>query len=372
MKTLTHIIGLSMLAVLCACSGKEDKKDNVQERTPQVSVALPLVDSVTLYKEYPGFIEADTRVDVVARVNGTLESVHFQGGQYVNKGQVLYTIESATYQDAVQRAQAALTNARSQRQYCATRLQAMEKAFKSNAVSRMDVIQTRNNLEQAEADISAAQAALRDARTQLGYCTVRAPGFGYITKSNIDPGNFVGGGAAPVTLATIYDTREVTAAFSIEDAQFESMLSGKGAGSPLYRDVPLKFQQDLPHSYTADLYYTAPNVDKNTGTLLIKGVLKNPYNELKDGMFVSVELPYGTNPKAVLVKDASVSTDQRGQYLYVIGRDNKVEYRPITAGPVYQDTLRIVESGISPNERYVTDALLTVRPGMRVKPMLQK
>ena len=370
MKTQILSIGLLITLILnCGCSKKEDKKATGQEQTPEVAVAEPQIDSVTLHKTYPGFIAADTQVDVVGRVSGTLQSVNFQGGQFVNKGQVLFTIESTTYADAAQRAQAALKNALSQKDYCAQRLAAMEKAFASNAVSKMDVVQARNDLNQAEAAISTARVELKDAQVNLSYCTVRAPGSGYITKSNLDPGNFVGGGASPVVLATIYDSRKVTAAFSIEDSQFEALVGGSGGtGSPIYRDVPLEFQEQLPHSYSADLYYTAPNVEKSTGTLLMKGVLDNPYNELKDGMFVSVDLPYGTNPRAILVKTASISTDQRGKFLYVLDKDNKVTYRPVTVGQTYHDTLSIIEQGIQPGERYVTDALLTVRPGMQVKP----
>lgn len=374
MKTHTLILGIAAAALVgAACSRKEENKGNGQEQTPEVAVALPLVDSVTLHKTYPGFIVAETQVDVVGRVSGTLQSINYRSGQFVNKGQVLFTIENTTYVAAVQRAQAALREAQSQREYCAQRLAAMEKAYASDAVSKMDVVQARNALAQSEADISTAQAELKDAQVNLGYCTVRAPASGYITKATLDPGNYVGGGVSPVTLATIYDNRQVTVSFSIEDSQYESMVGGSGGtGAPMYRDVPLDFQERLPHSYTADLYYTAPNVERNTGTLLMKGVLDNPYDELKDGMFVSVDLPYGTEPHAVLVKDASVSTDQRGKFLYVLDKEDRVVYRPVTVGQTYQDTLCIIEKGLEPGERYVTDALLTVRPGMKVKPHLVK
>lgn len=373
MKRLILIISLGVILSFASCSKKGKDKDAAAEQEPQVAVAVPLVDSVTLHKVYPGFLQASNQVDVVARVNGTLETVNYTSGQYVTKGQVLFTIERTTYVDAVKRAQASLANAQSEKQYCATRLAAMQKAFKSNAVSQMDVIQAQNNLNQAEAAIATAKAELNDAQTQLGYCTVRAPQSGYITKNQIDPGNYVGGGASPVTLATIYSSDVVVANFSIETAQFEQLV-GKtgGTDATIYRHVPLTFQVNLPHEYFADLTYTAPNVEENTGTILLNANVKNPYNELKDGMFVSVELPYGTNPKALLVKDASISTDQRGQYLYVLNKDNTVEYRPVTVGQVYQDTLRIIDSGIKPGERYVTEALLTVRPGMKVKPVLTK
>lgn len=373
----THIFILiaatAALLLTGACSGKKDKKDAQAQATPTVAVAEPEVDSVTLHREFPGFIQAATKVDVVARVNGTLRGYNYAPGQYVRKGQVLFTIESTTYADAVQRAQAALQTARSQRDYAAKRLTAMQKALASNAVSQMDVTQAQANLQQAEAAISTATAELRDARTQLGYCTVTAPCSGYITKPAIDPGNYVGGGMSPVTLASIYDSAKVTAEFSIDDNRFQSLIGRSGGeGAPMYRDVPLKFEEQLPHSYTADLYYTAPNVDQSTGTLLMRGEINNPYNDLKDGMYVSVELPYGTNPHAVLVRAASVSTDQRGKYLYVVDSDDKVQYRPVTVGQTVRDTLVIIDSGLQPGERYITDALLSVRPGMKVRPMLTR
>ena len=124
----------------------------------------------------------------------------------------------------------------------------------------------------------------------------------------------------------------------------------------------------MSRSYTTDLYYTAPSVDTSTGTVTMKGKLSNPDNELKSGMYVTVSLPYGENPKAVIVNDASVATDQRGKYMYTLNDSDKVVYTPIQAGDLYQDTLRVVESGIKPGQRYVSKALLTVRPGETVKP----
>ena len=100
--------------------------------------------------------------------------------------------------------------------------------------------------------------------------------------------------------------------------------------------------------------------------------MKNIDNELKDGMYVTVSLPYGVNPKAVLVKDASIGTDQLGKYVYVVNDSNKVVYTPIKVGEVYQDSLRIVNEGLGPKDRYVTKALLKARDGMSVKPRMTK
>ena len=367
------MIGVAVLAVglLGGCKKKSDRDG--ADQVPEINVAVAQEDSVVLHKDYPGYLIASSRADVVGEVSGRLLSKSFQAGSYVHKGQVLFTIESTKYRDAVQQAQAQLADARSQRSYSSTQTAALKKAYAKNAVSKMEMLQAENTLHQAEASIKNAEAALENAQTMLSKCTVRAPISGYITKEVIDVGNYVNGEAAPQTLATIYDNSSFDATFSIEDSQYQEMVSrDTPAGEALFRSIPLKFADPMPHTYTADLYYEAPSVSQSTGTLELIGNVKNQDNELKDGMYVTVSLPYGLAPHAVLVKDAALSTDQLGKYLYVVNDSNKVVYTPVTVGQLYQDTLRVIEKGIKPGEKYVTEALLTVRNGMTVKPKIQK
>lgn len=237
----------------------------------------------------------------------------------------------------------------------------------------MEVLQAESTFNQAESNIKDCQAALHTARTNLGYCTVHAPMTGYITDSYLSAGNFVNGSGAPVKLATIYDNATLYAVFDIEDSQYEHIVGGGGGmNSPVYRAIPLKFTDKLKHDYSADLWYEAPSVEKGTGTLELKGVVKNIDNELKEGMYVTISLPYGIDPKAVLVKDAAISTDQLGKYMYIVNDSNKVVYTPIEAGELYQDSLRVINKGIKSGDKYVTKALLTVRNGEAVKPVVTK
>lgn len=360
------------LLLLSLISGGCHKKEKQQAEVPAVDVALPLVDSVTLHKTYPGYIRALNKADVVARVSGQILTRNYKEGDRVAKGQVLFTIEPTKYRDAVRQAEASLATARSQYDYYSRQYQAMKKALEADAVSQMDVIQAESSMNTAKASIRNAEAALSTARENLGYCTVRAPRSGRISLAELSPGNYVNGEMSPVTLATIYDDTEVKAVFDIEDSQYESMLGGGYTDSRLLKAIPLKFTRQLPHSYTADLDYTSPNVDASTGTLKLEGAVPNPYGELKDGMFVTVDLPYGTEPQAILIRDASIGTDQLGKYVYVVNDSNKVVYTPVELGELYRDTLRIVNKGLSPRTRYVTKALLTVRNGETVKPSLQK
>lgn len=361
----------AMLVTTASCS---HKKSSTEEGELTVSVAVPEIDSITLYKTYPGYASAQASADVVGRVNGQLLSKNYDSGSLVQKGAVLFTIEPVKYNDAVRQAQAALATAESEYEYASKQCQAMKKAFESDAVSRMEVIQAESDMQQAEAAIKNARAALSTANTNLAYCTVRAPFTGHITSSTVDVGNYINGEGTPFKLATIYDDSSLIVSFAIEDSQYERMM---GAGvnpeiKELYRAIPLQFEESLPHSYTADLYYTSPSIDKKTGTLTLKVKVDNPYGELRDGMYVTVNLPYDNDSHAMLVRDASIGTDQLGKYLYVVNDSDKVVYTPIEVGGLYRDSMRVVTKGISPESRYITSALLKVRDGMPVKTVMTK
>ncbi len=381
MRHIYNLAGRKLLyitllaAVTASVAGCDRKKDKTRESegVPSIQVAEATVDSVVLYKTLPGIIRSATTTNVVARVNGKILSKNFTGGEYVRAGQTLYTIESTTYRNAVESAQASLASAKSQHDYYTKQLAAMRKALEADAVSKMQVAQAENNLQQATSSMSEAQAQLSTARENLRHCTVTAPSSGYISETRIDAGNYVSGEGEAVVLATIYDNSNLQAEFSISDSQYEELIGGTGGlSAEVYRDVPLSFREPLRNSYTADLYYESPSVDESTGSLSLVGKLTNKDNELKNGMYVTVSLPYGVSPRAVLVKDASLGSDQLGYYLYTVGKDNKVRHTPVKVGGLFHDSLRVVTSGIEPGQRYVTKALLNVRGGETIKPVLTK
>lgn len=367
---MKYIYIITALALISGGCHKEHK--NEETGIAEVQVATPQVDSVTLHRTYPGYIRALNSADVVARVSGQLLTQNYKEGDYVSKGQILFTIEPSKYRDAVQQAQAALKTAESQYAYASRQYDAMKKAIQADAVSEMEVLQSESNMNTAKASIQNARAALATARENLGYCTVRATRSGHCSIATVSTGNYVNGEGAPVVLATIYDDSDVKAVFEIEDAQYEMMMNDNKANeNKLLRSIPLKFQQDMPHAYTADLYYVSPNVETGTGTIRLEGHFSNKYNELKDGMYVSVDLPYGTEPRAILIRDVSIGTDQLGKYVYVVNDSDKVVYTPIETGELYHDSLRIVNKGLKASDRYVTKALLSVRNGETVKPVKQ-
>lgn len=362
----TPIIFFSLLLLTASCKKKEQTADG---QVPPIEVAVPAEDSIVLHQTYPGLVQANGKVQVVSRVNGKLLQQCFQDGDHVRAGQVLYRIESTQYANAVREAEAALATARSQAAYYRTQHAAMQRALQADAVAKINVIQAESNLRQAEAAIKNAQATLSDARTNLSYCTVTAPISGTVAASDVNTGSILTVGTQ---LCNIVDNTQLKVVFNIDEAQYQHLLtSGQGTSGPLFSDVPLSFS-GLEGNYTADLYYTSPSVNTSTGQMMLEGNISDPSGRIRDGMYVTVDLPTGVNPHALLVKDASIGTQQTVKYLYVVTDSNTVAFAPVQPGPLYQDSLRVVNSGLRPGQRYVTKALLQVRPGMKIKPVMTR
>lgn len=362
------ILPIALVALVFG-SGCKSKADEDATQIPDIDVAQVKVDSVTTYNVYPGTLTANRSVDLVARVSGYLNGQYYQNGDFVKKGQLLFTIEDTQYRDAVQQAQAQLATARSNYDYAAAQYSAMKKALESDAVAKMEVTKAQSAMEQAQASIKTAQAALQTAQTQLGYCRVYAPFDGHVTMSTLSTGNFVDGAASPVTLATIYEDNVMYAVFYVDDKTLQE-IENEAGGNILDADsIPIHFDQDVRGTYFGKMNFVAPDVDPTTGTLKLRAEIQNTYGELHDGMFVSISLPSSFSPDAMLVKDSAISTDQLGKYLYTVDSVGTVAYTPIEVGQIINDSLRVVTKGVKPGEMYVTKAMLKVRDGMKVNPV---
>ena len=368
MKKLMYIF--LVLSVLTGCKEKKDAGAMKGMPTLAISVAKPIVKDITLTKDYPGYLTTEKTVNLVARVNGTLQSVSYAPGGRVKKGQLLFVIEPTLYNDKVAQAEAELKTAQAQLEYARNNYSRMKEAVKSDAVSQIQVLQSESSVTEGVAAVSNAEAALSTARTNLGYCYVRAPFDGTISKSTVDIGSYVGGSLQPVTLATIYKDDQMYAYFNVADNQWlEMSMNNQQPTKDLPKKIMVQLGKEGTESYPATLDYLSPNVDLNTGTLMVRANFDNPQGVLKSGLYVSITLPYGEDDHAILVKEASIGTDQLGKFLYAVNDSDIVHYRHIEIGQLINDTLRQVLGGLSPQERYVTEALMKVRDGMKIKPM---
>lgn len=367
---MNKLIVIAMSVLLFA--GCKDKKTQTENVAPSIQVSSPIVKDITLTKEYPGYLTSDKTVNLVARVNGTLQTSYLVPGAKVKKGDLIFVIEPTTYQDNVKQAEAQLTTAKAQSAYAESNYQRMQEAVKSGAVSQIQLLEAEATAKQMVASIQTAEAALSTAKTNLSYCYIRAPFDGSVTRASYDVGNYISGAAQAVTLATLYKDDIMYANFNIEENQLMimQMSSTKNQlADNLKNKIAIKAGDTGMLLYEGTLDYLSPNVDLSTGTLNLRAVINNPKGELKSGLYVTITLPYSEQKEAVLVTDASIGTDQLGKFLYVVNDSNIVNYRHIEVGQLVNDTLRQVISGIAPNESYVTSALLKVRNGMTIKPI---
>lgn len=355
--------------VMTACHNKNEAP-MVGSALP-VEVSMPEVRNLLLTREYPGYLEADATIPVVGRVNGMLVKRNFTEGTRVKQGDLLFVIEPVLYENAVAQAEAALKTSQAEYDYAVSNYERMKVAIASDAVSQIELLQAKSKVESGKAAVENARAALSTAKTKLGYCYVKAPVSGVIGLRKYSVGSFVSGEMSPVELCRLYKDDIMYAYFNISDTQWIRSMQ-RGSVDIDRSNVSFTLGDGKYFKWDAKIDYLAPDVNLNTGTLQVRAELTNEDGMLKPGSYISVILPYDDVKDAVLVRDASIGTDQLGKYIYVVNDSNRVEYRRIAAGRLVDDTLRLVTDGLSPTERYVTKALLKVRNGMQVMPVMDK
>ena len=352
--------------LLLACHEKSTQKETAGALP--VEVAQPIKKDITLTREYPGYLEAEATTSVVGRASGTLMTQNYTPGNRVKRGDILFTIEPTLYENTVTQSRAMLKMAEAELDYARNSYERMRQAIESDAVSRIEFLQAESNVKSCEAKVNEAKASLSTALTNLGYCYVKAPFDGVVGIEKYSVGAYIPGAASPVELCKMYKDNKMYAYFDIPDGQWINKQKRDDAvGKEEY--ITFTLGNERYFTWKAKMDYLSPDINLSTGTLRVRAELDNKEHVLKPGSYISVVLPYEDIKDGLLVKDASIGTDQLGKFLYVVNDKNIVEYRPIEAGRLIDDTLRLVTSGISANERYVTKALLKVRNGMPITPM---
>ena len=361
------IFAVALLAIT-ACHKKAQTETN--GAALPIAVDTPFVREVTLTREYPGYLKADATIPIMGRVNGSIIKRNFTEGSRVKKGDLLFVIEPTLYENAVAQAKASLQTATAEQEYALSNYKRMQAAISSNAVSEIEFLQAKSRVESSNAAVSNAKAALKTAQTKLGYCYIEAPSDGSVSLAKQPTGAYIAGEMSPVELCQLYKDDLMYAFFDIPDIQwFRKTLSTSDGIDQSNITFTLGEGNIIRRKATID--YLSPNVNTGTGTLQIRAKLPNSDGVLKSGSYISIIMPYDNVKNALLVKDASIGTDQTGKFIYVVNKQNKVEYRRIETGSIIDDTLRLVTGGLEPGERYVTKALLKVRNGMSIVPIME-
>lgn len=343
--------------------------------TLPIPVVKPRAQSVSNYVEITGNAASVNAVKLIARVEGYLEQIHYEDGQFVKKDDLLFTIQQNQYKDQLQKAQAEVLAAQASLKYAKTEVVRYSALLKKDAATQVDVDTWTYKVASAEAELLGAQAQVALAKLNLGYTEVRAPFDGIAGKHLIDPGNVVGGLGQQTALAEITQLDPIYVVANLSEQQVLQIRQNLGQHRLTFADlrkvpvdVALSDQTGFPLQGT--LEYVAPGIDPATGTLLVRGILANPDRTLLPGFFVKMRLPMAkVDRNALLVPDRSLQEDQGGRYLLIVNKDDVVEQRYVQLGQL-DGALRVIASGLKPDDRVVVGDLWRATPGTKVKPQL--
>ena len=340
-----------------------------------IPVVTPRTQSVSSYVEITGNAASVNAVKLIARVEGYLDQIHYEDGQFVKKGDLLFTIQQDQYKDQLQQAQAQLLTAQASLTYAKTEVVRYTALLKKDAATQTEVDKWNYDRASAEAQLLGAQAQVALAKLNLGYTEVRAPFDGIVGKHLIDPGNVVGGAGQQPALAEITQLDPIYVVANLSEQQVLQIRQNLEQHRLTFADlhkvpvgVALQGQTGFPLQGTIE--YVAPAVDPTTGTLLVRGILANPDRTLLPGFFVNMRLPTArVSQNALLVPDRSLQEDQGGRYLLIVNKDNVVEQRYVQLGQL-DGALRVITSGLKPDDRVVVGDLWRATPGTKVTPKL--
>ncbi len=367
-------LGVGMVAVMLAACSEENKY--VAPPPPQVTVAAPVQQAVTQYLQFTGNTASINSVDLVARVEGFLMSIDYKDGAVMKKGDRLFLIQQDTYQADLDQAKAQLASAQAQLTNSQAEYQRQATLGQQDFSSQATVDKARAARDEAIAAVDAAKANVEIATINLGYTTVTAPFDGIVTRHLADVGQLVGH-SQPTTLATIVEMDPIYAYFNIGENEVLRIKQALAAQGRTIEDVKqieidLGLQNegdDYPHKGRLD--YVSPEVDPATGTLLVRGMFDNPKLALLPGLFVRVRIPAKQIPNAFLVADTAIGTAQQGKYVLVVNKDNVVEQKIVTVGQQIGEN-RVIESGLTADDRVVVGGIQRATPGTKVAPVEAK
>lgn len=362
-KGLAVSLAIAGLFVFAGCGNKQAQ----QQKTGAVAVKSMQVikrDTPNLY-EFTGFVEAQQEANITANVSGKITSKNFNGGDWVEAGQVLFSIDQRTYRANVLNAQAGVAGARTELARLETDAQRYAKLYEQHAVSRQAYDLALAQRDQAQAAVKAREALLENAQISMGDTDVRAPFAGKISTSDLSVGNYVTAGQT--VLATMSNTNPVRIKFSISENEYLALAKAHtDAGVNSLQDLKLILSDGTVYEGSGAVDQVNREISGNTGALTLKARFSNDSNILLPGMFARLQANAGTRKNAVLIPQRAVKEMLYKKFVFVIGNDNKVDMREVTLG-ARVGKLWLVEKGLNGDETIVVEGIQKVNKGSEVK-----
>ena len=371
-KGLAVLIGLVLISLVVLKIKSNFKKPEMPPMPPAaVTATVPVRKAISSFHEFIGTTEAVQSIKIRARIPGYLQSMGFVGNTDVTKGDVLFNIEPDSYKAKRDRAFANLKASEAELLRAEEDLKRMEKAVKSNSVSKQKVSTVKSQRDQAEAAVLAKKASLAEAELELSYTKVCAPISGRISRHLVDVGNLIGS-AEDTLLATIVDIDPIHVYFKVNERILLKRLKERVNEGEDKKDVEVHIgltdEEGYPHTGRID--YVDNRVDSATGTIDVRAIVPNPDKTILPGMFVRISAPNGSDDNALLVEEKSLGTDFNGKFLLVVGENSIVEQRPVSVGNLI-DGMRVIKKGLKDGEVYIVNGLQFARPGMPVAAVMK-
>lgn len=338
---------------------------------PSVMVATPLARSVTQWDEHTGRIEPSARVEIRPRVSGQVTEVHFQDGALVRTGDLLFTLDQRPFRIAVESARAEVGRNEAKLTLAEQQVQRYTPLVAQRFAPESEMDTRRSALREAQSGLAAARAALRQAELDLEFSEIRAPRPGRVSDRRVDAGNLVQQGTTLLTTLVALDP--VYVSFDASEAQYLRYAraatggfrpKGDTPGSEAGAQVQLQLLDETAFGHEGRLNFVDNTFDTRSGTIRGRAVVPNPDLFLTPGSFARLRL-FAGDAQALMVPDAAVVADQSGRMVLTVAADGTVAPRSVQLGPLV-DGLRVVRSGLGPEDRVIIGGLHRARPGSRV------
>ena len=366
------LAALASLALLFGCG--EGQKQQVVLPPPKVTVARPVQRTIVDHDEYVGRFVPVESVEIRARVSGYLAKVHFQDGQYVKQGDILFTIDKRPFQNTFDQAATNLETAKSNLAFAEADLARGQQLMRERTISEQLFQQRAQYFRNAQAAVAANEAMLRQAGLDLEFTELKAPVSGRIGDRRVTVGNLVTGGTGTTTLlATIVSLDPIRVEFTFDEAsllRYGRLANRRQKDSAGLTTVRLKLIDEPEFSHEGRIDFVDNVIDRATGTIRGRAEFSNADGLFTPGMFARVQLPASDPYQALLLPDSAIGTEQSRKYVLVVSADNTVVQRYVTLGDL-ADRLRVIKAGLAADDRVIVNGLIQARLGAKVAPQEQ-